>query len=49
MLIRRLIAIKTISATGKWSRRDPKQLDGIQEVELANDTISPSFYGREQT
>ena len=39
MLVRRLIVIKNISATGKWSRRDPKQLDGIQEVELINDTF----------
>ena len=39
MLIRRLIVIKKISTTGKWSRRDPKQLDGIQEVELTNDTF----------
>ena len=39
MLNRRLIVIKNIRATGKWSSRDPKQLDGIQEVELTNDTF----------
>ena len=39
MLTRRLIVIENICPTGKWSSRDPKQLDGIQEVELTNETF----------
>ena len=39
MLVRRLIVSKWISAPGKWSSRDPKQVEEIQEVELSNDTF----------